>query len=328
MPLNSVPNGSTIRITQSINMGGASWVNFGRIASATAPITITSSPGVVISGVGNDGWQTWTSAYMRFRGLEFANCTSTLKITGYPNQWTCHDIEIDGCYFHNNTKQGLFIGSEQLPHVYNVQVWNCKFFHNGSDVNYDHNLYWDASAGTHNVLANCLFEDPYAYNFQLYPQAKGIIVTCCTVNGYQSHPDQRGSIAVGTSDYHISQGTATTRITIVGTIASNGYYPGFHAQGPDSSFRSPLAPNNTYDSIAYNNSLGSYDGPTTTYTHMSTSNPLYVNPGSRDFRLQAGSPAINYIAAARYGYVPPKDIKGNTRVTADAGCYAAGATVA
>lgn len=47
-------------------------------------------------------------------------------------------------------------------------------------------------------------------------------------------------------------------------------------------------------------------------------NPLMVNPGSADFHLQAGSPAIGY---GNEAYCPPFDFDNNPRSQVDAGVY-------
>jgi hypothetical protein len=64
-------------------------------------------------------------------------------------------------------------------------------------------------------------------------------------------------------------------------------------------------------------------GGSSGYTQINNvvADPLFVNRGSRDYRLQAGSPAINR-CAARPEYVPARDIDGTPRQTADAGCFA------
>lgn len=326
--VDTVPNGSIINITQSLNFNNTVW-RPQRVAAPNAPITIKGNPGVIISN--NLVWEITRGAYQRYRGLEFAGCVDTIKPTSYPATEFSHDIEIDQCLFHNNTGQGMFVGSEQAPYTRNIQVWNSKFWLNGDELNYDHNLYWDSTEpGSQNVIANCLFYDGWAYNMQIFPQARDLIVTCCTVDGGQIQPNQRGGVVFGTDDLHISKGTPTTRITFVGTIVSNApTSAGFHFAGVDAGFRSPVSPNNIYDCMSYNNAGGGFDtDAAVTVTRPSTSNPLYVNRTTHDYRLQSTSPAISYVDPSRYGYVPITDINGNIRVTADAGCYAKEAAVA
>jgi len=297
--VNTAPTGSIINLTANINGGGAQ-VNFDRVASSAAPITITSNPGVVISNYSQ--WYLAQCAYIRFRGLEFTGGDCAIKPTA-----SSHDIEIDGCHIHNMTGQGILVTSS----AYNVQIWNCRIHNCGDETNLDHGIYFGYARGDC-VIANNLLYDNWAYNLQVYPDCPNIIVTCNTLDGdTPSNPDTRGGMVLG------SESGLTTNTKTVGLIGTNAAFFAVRNYHPGSG-------NNVYDSIGYGNSLGDFEAGTgVTYTNCVHADPLYVNRAAKNFHLQGGSPAIDFVDPARYGYVPPLDIDGNPRVTADAGCYAA-----
>lgn len=301
--LNGVPNGSIINWTASLDWGNVQY-NIDRQASALAPITITSSPGVQM--LNNFMWYLPQAKYLRFRGLEFTGGQDSIK----PGSSPTSDIEIDRCYIHNQAGQG-FYNASGCDAIY---IWNTIFHNNGDETNLDHNMYIAYSSPTRPVvIANCLGYDPWAYNIQLYPNVKNMIVTCCTMDGYTSQPDQRGGMVIG------SQGTATASgNTIVGLIGTNAAYYCIKMNLP------LLGGNAAYDCLGFGNGAGDFDtsaGANFTFVNCSHADPMYVNRPAKNFHVASNSPAKNKVQPARYGYVPAFDIEGNQRLTADAGCY-------
>jgi parallel beta helix pectate lyase-like protein/Big-like domain-containing protein len=294
--LSSAANGSIINITANLNGGGNAYT-ITRVASASAPITITCNQGVLLT---NFAMLEVRGAYLRFRGLDVGSGT----IDGIKINVSAHDIEVDKCKIHHNARQGINI--QDSPS--NIQIWNNRVYSNGSDTNQDHGIYFGHANGNC-VVANNVFYDNQAYGIQLYPQATNVICTCNTVDGGVT----RGGTVVG------SESGLTDNVIIVGLIGTNAPWYCVDLYDPTGGSQN----NNTYDSLGFGNGIGDFrTGAGMTYTNCSHLDPLYVDRAGKDFRLRSGSPAIGKIQSARYGYVPPLDIDGKVRTTADAGAFA------
>ncbi len=300
--LSSAANGSIINITSSMS-GGGSILSLTRNASAGSPITITSSPGVLITGFGQ--WNV-RGSYLRLRGLNIGYGT----IDGIKIDTNAHHIEVDGCTVHHAARQGINV----QPSPTDIQIWNNTIHTNGSqvNVNLDHGTYWAYASGDC-IFANNLAYNNCSYGLQVYPNSSGVIVTCNTLDGGQVHAGGRGGMVIG------SESGLTDNVKVIGLLGTNAPWYAIDLYNPSGGD----AGNNAYDSLGFGNGRGDFQaGSGMTYTNCTHADPLYVNAGARNYHLQAGSPAISKIQAARYGYVPPTDKDGVTRVTADAGCYA------
>ncbi len=294
----SVSNGDTIAIVAEIN-GGGSTLFVTRNASAIGPITITGA-----GRLRNFSQIYVTGAYLRFRGIPIqGGYHAGIKITDGAN-----NIEVDGCEIYETDRQGILVTSS----AQNVQLWNNIIHDNGNIArgNQDHGIYFSYARGAC-VVANNLVYHNAAYNIQVYSDAPDLLLTCNTVDDGMAQSQDRGGIVVGSEDF------SSTRDTInVGMLTTNAAWYGvdLYKNGPG---------NNTYDAIGFGNGIGDFKvGSGMTYTNCIHADPLYVNQAARNYHLQGGSPAIDHIDAARYGLVPPLDIEGVPRTTADAGCYA------
>lgn len=278
----SVAAGTRIRIIAPID-GQGTQLPFNCKGTATAPILFTGAP------VRNfTQWYVGNAAYVCFRGLDMSAMQVALKLTG-----ASHHVEVDGCRIHDCSRQGILISSltAASPHI---QVWNNRIERCGSQANLDHGIYW-AQARPGDVLANNLLIDNWAYQIQLYPDCVGLIATCNTMEGGARHPDERGGLVIG------SEGTVTTRdCTIVGLVGVDAPANGVVR------INQPIGPNRCFDSVGVANAGVDFEPDP---------NMQYVN-------CVSDAPAKELIQPARYGYVPPRDIDGKPRVTADAGCFA------
>lgn len=290
----STPPGTRVRIEGVIR--GSGDLYFRCNGTAQAPITF-EGPGT-ITGYG----RVYTSgSYIRHRGYEVTGCRD-LTITAPSVR-----AEYDRIYSHHNQKQGIIVSSN----VSGWQIWNSRFQHNGEEDNYDHGGYIStASPGC--VIANCVFDDNWAYNLQVYPDCKDLIVTCCTIDGGQRQEHERGGIVLG--DPGRSQ-----RNRFIGIVSTRAPYNGvlrpYTADGDG---------NEMFDSVGWGNSDTNFParGGIRYENCVTVQESPYVNVESGDYRPRPGGPLVGRIQPARYGWVPPFDINGKPRVTADAGAYA------
>lgn len=298
-------SGTIVRLTSSIVGSGSSDIIYlTRNASLSNPITVTSVPGVVISNFMQFNIR---GSGLRFRGLEIeggSDCGIKIDTVG-------HDMEVDGCDIYDHARQGILWAQT----VYNIQVWNTFLHNNGSWVNQnlDHGMYTSYSRGPC-VIANCVSYFNSAYSLQMYPDCPGLVVVCCTFDDGQIHdPWSRGGVVIGSN-------TGLTDDTItVGCLSTYAPSWGWSAYDPGAGDTN----NVIYDSLGYGNGAGDFGtGGGLSYVNCAHADPGYFNRGARDYRIGTSSPAVGKVQASRYGWVPPRDILGNLRVTADAGAFA------
>lgn len=293
----AVPVDGIISVDAAID-GGGGQLNVNCSGSSGAPVTITGS-----GDLHNFSQLYMTGSYLRILRLDIHSCAlANLKVAGG------NFVEIDGCEISYSGRQGILVSSPAT----NVQIWNNRIHDNGStsNGNLDHGIYFSYARGDC-VIANNLAYHNCAYNIQVYPDAPNVILTCNTVDDGIVHAQARGGIVIG------SQGSPQTTNTVnVGMITTRAATYGI-------SLYNPGGGNNTYDAIAYGNAFDYQTGPGMTYTNCIHAYPDFVDWDARNYHLNGGSPAIDAVQPARYGLVPPTDIDGTPRVTADAGAYAA-----
>lgn len=305
---NTVPlTGSIINLLAGTHSDDTSDILWTRAGNSSNPVTLRANPGdsVTVSG---DRFLV-SGSYLRIEGF-----TRDGGLDGVKPDGGSHHIEIVDMTFTGQTSQGILIGGGSARAT-DIQVWNSVFHTIGdtSPSGQDHCIYIQNADNI--VIANCLFYNmDNGYGIQIYPGGVGltdVIVTCCTLDDLSL----KSGIVIGT------EGAAAnnTGNRIHGCIITNT--PSQEAIRP---YNGGGVGNVAFDCIADDN--GSSPFPTSsglTFTHCSGStDPLYTNVGTRDYTLQAGSPAIGF-CVARPEYVPATDINGDARVTADAGCYAA-----
>jgi hypothetical protein len=298
--LGDVDNGDVISVDDDI-VGSGGDLNISRAAVAGAPITITGSGSI-------RGYRQVyvTGRYLRFYQLPVHdNADANIKITGGAQY-----IEVDGCEIYNSGRQGILV----TANAYAVQIWNNDIHDNGSPANgnLDHGIYFAYARGACVIGCNKVYNNA-AYNIQYYPDAPNLILTNNTVDDGMVHAQSRGGVVCGSNP----GAPLTINTRNVGMIVTRAAQYGVALYNPGPG-------NQTYDALAFDNGFGDYQtGSGMTYTHCDNDDPLFVDWDARDYHLQGGSPAIDYVLAARYGLHAPFDIDGNPFVTADAGCYAA-----
>jgi hypothetical protein len=221
-------------------------------------------------------------------------------------------VEIVGCEIDANNENGILVGYTQTPNPVQVQIRNCRIHHNGQAAASNfHGVYFGHANNTC-LIENTVMYDNAAFGAQLGPRVADLTMTCCTLYGTIA-ANGMGGLATWTQSPYTNLGTR-----YFGCIVAN--VPGYPAWSVSGSVGAGQQIN---DSISYQCQTP-VEAPTSwvTATNLITGNPMFVNAAARDLRIGAGSAATNLVAA-NPGWVPPTDINGNPRVTADAGAYAA-----
>lgn len=332
--LAAVPlSGSVINVRAGTYVGMHQFVK--RYADPANPVTLQAMPGehVVLTTPANaqlHAFKVADAGGLRIRGFEI---TAPTALDGIKVE-NGKDVEIEGNVIHATGRQGVTVagsGTTAPTFSKNVQVWNNRFYDNGSSNQFDHSIYWGAVGSNSDgidhsayggVIANNVFHDqPNGFQLQVGSQASGLIVTNNTF--YRA----AGAYPVGTAIglYTESQTAAyvTRNVTIVNNLITHASYKGVYGSGGGGLMSTNVVRNN----MAYGNGGGdflSYYGSTsrvlfTLEANFSGKSPLFVNPGNRDFRLQAGSPAIDKADPA---YAPAIDAAGKARRgAADLGAF-------
>lgn len=296
--INGAKGGQIINIAQTIT--GAGSIRLGGVFNRGNPVTVQCEPGVKLVGNGSGNLLHVTGQGWRLKNIDVSN--------GGDSNIKCDDrsdhVEIVGCKVSDARRMGILVYCTATP--YDIQVWDCEMWSNGSDAQLDHNMYWGTGAKGC-VVANCLAVNGIAWNYQMYPKCPDVIVTCCTADGKGAW----GGMVIGSEG-----GGETKNMRVVGLVATNGARFGVWPYKSGSG-------NTVMDSIGSGNPSADFSsGSGVSYTNCKSADPKYVNRNAGNYRLQAGSPAIGHIQSERFGYVPAKDKDGKARVTADAGCYA------
>ncbi len=211
-------------------------------------------------------------------------------------------LDIDGCRIHHAPKQGILLYADD------VVIRNSRVYDNGTiDLsNQHHGIY--ASKGNRLLTFSTAYYGSTAYQMQLYPQYHGIRGVCLTVYGGKT----RGGIVVGSENTN-----PTSDVRLIGVVSTNAPWYGFDQW--QQAFRISIE-----DCLGWQNTKGdvtaSLQGSLVRFVH---GDPKFKNAASGDFSLLAGSAAKGIIDPSLWKYVPPTDINGNPRVTADAGAWAA-----
>jgi hypothetical protein len=279
--LESVRPGDTIFLR-----GGTYAQNLVVSTSGTAarPITLRSSPGeqAVLRPAPTDPSypvEVMDAAYVRLAGLVVEGAVG-VSIANVYVEGGSHDVEISGCTIRKSQEQGIFTDRTTRR----VQVVGNSIYENGttSDPKQNHGIYVE---GTDQVIANnVIFSQPHGYGIQVYPKTTGILVANNTVVG-----NSLGGIVVGGN----GETTADRTLVVNNIVAFNGQYGirGYYAGGPKGSGNVALR------NLAFGNPAGDFVNDTQGVIAFSanvTADPLFVDPRAHDYRLRAGSPAIDH----------------------------------
>lgn len=208
-------------------------------------------------------------------------------------------LDIDGCDIHGAPRQGILLYHDD------VVIRNSRVHHNGTLSNQDHGVY--ASGGNRLLVFNSAFYANQAYQMQVYPKWHTALIVCCTLFGGVT----RGGVVVGSENVD-----ATSDIRFVGCISSGA--PGYGWDQWQTAYRIRIE-----DCLGWANSKGdvtaSLQASTVRFEH---GDPKFKDAANGDFSPIAGSAAKGIIDPSLHPLVPPTDIDGRPRVTADAGAHA------
>lgn len=291
---------NTLTAGQTVVIRGGTYaqnLTMTRAGTATAPITIRNYPGerpILKAGSGatnNMPLQIGTGgAYVRFQGLTFDGATGSSTTNIYA--WgSARDIEISDCESRGSQRQGFF--SERG--TARIQLIGCYFHDNGGygPVQLDHNVYIE---GSHNAVLNSLLTGAKnGYGIQIYPSSDHIVVAGNTITG-----NFRDGIVLGSGG-----ATTTTDALIVNNIITN------NRSAISTYWGGSVGTNNiARNNLAWGNSQTSFVGSGITYKQNVAADPRYSSLSGGNYRLQAGSPALDIADGA---YASPWDLDGTVR---------------
>jgi hypothetical protein len=272
-----------------------------RAGTPTAPITIENYSGErpLVNGGGERPLDISSSgAYIRLRGfaLERSPYTSGGNVDIYG-----HHVEISGNEIRLAKDQGVYT-SEESHHVQILDNW---IHHNGEGIAHQsHGIYLQGA--DHLVANNVIHDHPKGFGIQVYDRNNRSILVANTV------------VASGHSGIVVGGSGGVENIRVANNVfAFNAHYGISH----DSTC--PIASRADHN-VVFGNSWGqtqpgcsglSYSGGN------STSDPLFVNYGTRNLHLRPGSSAVDYALAA---LSPGSDFDGTVRPRGggpDAGAY-------
>jgi hypothetical protein len=327
------PEGHYTCGTECSQNGYAAPVVFYRSGTSSAPITVKAANqwGAILdcgltygySGDGTDGIRACdtyfdfqgSASYIVIQGFDITRSYwSGVFINGTDN----HDIQVIGNRFHDignrHYKVPLGTDSYGIEGSYaGTSTRNIKYDGNvfsnigrlpttgqsANDFNHDHGLY--IYNGPYTITNNIFFANTAGWDIQISPGTHDAAILGNTFRGPNLHRD--GLIILWADESH-----SNTNITIRDNIFFNGR--NYAVDSYEAYEVSTLIDHN----IVYGSPSGVIDSSSITGTMKVTNNrintnPLFVSPGSNDYHLQIGSPAINTATPAPMAH----DFDGNPR---------------
>jgi hypothetical protein len=322
-----------------INLLGGSYSNYFIIQSkrysSTNPVTLQSSPGQMATFTGCASACPQNVLYF---GDDLGIRVRNITVVAPNNSGAGIKFE-DSSYLeadHNTVKSvggnGMLINGATISgftqtYCDHIQLWNNTMISNGNgNSSQSHGFYFGGGSsldGTKHgvdgftIANNLIYDQTTGYGIQVGDQtANGFVV-----NNTIDHSYSTANSEVGTAIVVWGAGgcCATNNVIVANNLLTNNIH---HALIGVSN--APLVGINIYDNMAFGNGLTDYLNTYGTVTVFSLgpqyadANPLYVSQPNKDFRLQAGSPALNKGDPA---YVPPYNHDGTARSVAAIGAY-------
>jgi Right handed beta helix region/Protein of unknown function (DUF1565) len=270
-----------------------------RAGTPRAPITIAAYPGErVVLRAGSSSGDTYPlrvtsgAAFVRVRGfvIELAKGTSSTNVYF---EGSTHHVELVRNEIRYSQDQGVF--AENSTH--NLFLLGNRIHDNGrnreSGQHQSHGIYIEGA--DHLIANNVIYGHASGFGIQVYPENQRTIIVSNTVVG-----SGHSGIVVG-GDGGVSNITIRNNV-----LAFNANY----GVQMDSDCPDRVAVDRN---LIHGNGEGAIEGGCSGVDSSGgnlTSNPRFVAPARRDFRLAAGSPAIN---RARADFSLRVDSRGRRR---------------
>jgi Right handed beta helix region/Protein of unknown function (DUF1565) len=250
------------------------WPTLTKSGTSSAPIILRAYPGErpVLSGR-----LKITGSYFRISGLVFDGRASSesgvlLYISGGDHG------EIDHNEFQNASLSGIFLGDAENPSD-QIQISGNHVHENGSHDNLDHGVY--IGYARDGVIANNIIDHNFAHGIKMGPGAERMLVTQNTIvaNG-------KSGIIVGGSEQRLS----SENLVVNNVVAFNADW-GIRTFWEGSPGRDNVAERN----VVWGNGEDPFWFPGGGLSEHGSiiDNPAFASLPGRDYRLLAGSPAID-----------------------------------
>jgi Right handed beta helix region len=269
-----------------------------RAGTRTSPITVAALPGHrVVLRAGSSSGDTYPlrvrsgAAFARIQGfiLERAEGTSSTNVYF---EGSAHDVELSRNEIRFSQDQGIFVESgARRIHIIGNRIHDNGRGHE-SGQHQSHGIYIEGA--DHLVANNVVYAHPHGFGIQIYPENERTVVVHNTVVG-----SGHSGIVVG-GDEGVSD--IAIRNNVLAFNARYGVQMDSHCPTRVAIDRNVIHGNRDGDV------QGGCSGVRTSDTIRS--NPRFMAPARRDYRLSRGSPAIN---KARGDYSPRVDVRGRPR---------------
>jgi hypothetical protein len=243
--------------------------------TATAPITIAGYPGEEAQVVIKTKLRL-TGNYLRLTGLvldrnhALSSAPEDLACTGEPNvNLYGDDISLYRLDIRNSNMSGIYISGAD-----NAQITANWIHDNGAHFGQDHGIYYGSGVG--GTTSNNVIENNYGFGLHMYPGPVGQTIVQNTIVGSA----KAGIILSGARDLKVSNNIS----------AWNGA-EGIRTHG--SGCVGCVAEKN----LLYGNSTDFYLPQPLTIISPLHADPRFVDRASRNYRVVAGSPAVDAVTA-------------------------------